>query len=222
MDLLKQKARLLGFLYLAGMAAGILSVAPAIDAENYLIEAAANPIQIFIAITFQFMMFLTNLAVAVLFYPILKKFAPTLAVGFLSLRVVSAIFVIFGAILLIPILVLSQEFIRLSPVDSATFETLGNILKSTRDYINHVFMILALCFGNILLYILLFKSKLIPRWLCIWGILGTIFSMFASGLILFQVFEVITTEYLILNVPTAILELVLGIWLIVKGFERDI
>lgn len=81
-------------------------------------------------------------------------------------------------------------------------------------------MILVLCAGNFMFYILLLKSKLIPKWLSIWGLLGYLLSAIASVLILFQVVEVITTEYLVLNVPTAIQELILGIWLITKGFDQ--
>jgi hypothetical protein len=41
-------------------------------------------------------------------------------------------------------------------------------------------------------------------------------------LTLFQVLEIMTMEYLGLNAPTAVQELVLGTWLIVKGFDKKL
>lgn len=220
MDLVKSKTRLAGFLFFVGMLAGIFSVSPAIDSTEFLTKAAANPNQVIIAAIFQFVMSLAYVGIAILLYPIIKKFGDSLSIGFLSLRIIAAALVIVGAILLLSILVLSQEFVQNPSQNILALEALGNVLKTTRDYINHVFMILVLCTGNFMFYILLLKSKLIPRWLSVWGLFGNFLSVIASVLILFQVVEIITPEYLALNVPTAIQELILGIWLIVKGFDK--
>lgn len=90
------------------------------------------------------------------------------------------------------------------------FEVFGNVLKITRDYINHVFMVFALGIGNLMLYVLFFKSSLIPKWLSIWGVIGTVLSIGASVLLLFGTIEVITIKYLALNAPTGFFEIVLG------------
>ena len=222
MDLVKHKTRFAGLLLIVGMIAGIFSVAPAIDSTEYLKEATANSNQVVIASVFQFVMSLTYIGVAILLYPIIKKFGNSLAIGFLSLRIIATTLVIFGTILLLSILALSQEHIRYSPLTYSDLEVLGNVLKAVRDYVNHIFMILILCAGNIMFYILLIKSKLIPRWISVWGLIGAVLSVIASFLVLFRVVEIITPEYLILNVPTALLELILGIWLIFKGFDRKI
>ncbi|WP_459212139.1 DUF4386 domain-containing protein [Aquimarina rhabdastrellae] len=215
------KIRYAGLLFIAAMIAGILSVAPSIDSTKYLTEAAANSNNVIVDAFFQFMMSLAYLGVAILLYPILKKFDGSLAIGFLSFRIIAATLVIFGTILLLSILALSHEFVYNSPQSALDLKALGNVLKIKRDYINHVFMVLVLCIGNLMLYVLLIKSNLVPIWLSIWGLLGTLFSGIASILILFQSIDIITPEYIILNIPTAILELVLGIWLILYGFNSS-
>jgi len=220
MDLIKRKTRVAGFLFIFAMIAGILSVTPSIDTKEYLIEAANNSNQVIVASVFQFIMSLFYIGIAILIYPIIKKFGNSLAIGFLSLRIIAAVLVIFGTILLLSILSLSQEFAGFLSKNNTDLEILGNILKHTRDYVNHVFMVVILCASNILLYILLIKSKLIPKWISIVGLIGAILSIIASVLVLFRVIDIITTSYIILNVPTAILELILGIWLIVKGFDK--
>lgn len=216
----QRKIRYAGLLFIAAMIAGVLSVAPSIDSTKYLTEAAANSNNVIVDAFFQFMMSIAYLGVAILLYPILKKFDGSLAIGFLSFRIIAATLVIFGTILLLSILALSQEFVYHSPQSALDLKALGNVLKIKRDYINHVFMVLVLCIGNIMLYVLLIKSNLVPIWLSIWGLFGTLFSAIASILILFQSIDIITPEYIILNIPTAILELVLGIWLILYGFNN--
>lgn len=213
---------LAGFLVFAGMAAGIFSVAPAIDSANYLTEAAANTSQVLVAAIFQFLMALAYAGFAILLYPTIRRFGGSLSVGFLSFRIIAVSLVIVGTIVMLSILALSQEVARNASQNQADFEVLGNMLRITRDYINHVFMILVLCAGNMMFYVLLLRSKLIPSWLSAWGLLGNLLSVVASLLVLFQAVEIITTEYVALNAVTAVQEVVLGIWLIVKGFEKSL
>lgn len=221
MDKIKRKTTLAGLYIITGMTAGIFSVAPAVDSADFLLEAAANPLQVILASLSQFIMSLTYLGFAIVLYPILKRFSSSLSIGFLSFRIITSALVIVGTLLLLAILSLSQGFVDLSQ-DSSYLVAIGNALKITRDYINHVFMILVLCMGNLLFYFLLFQTKLIPKWISEWGIAGTFLSAIASILILFQVFEVITTEYILLNVPVAILDLILAVWLITKGFNKTV
>lgn len=211
---------LAGLLVFAGMAAGIFSVVPAIDGANFLTEAAANTGQVLMAAIFQLTMALAYAGFAILLYPAIKRFGSSLSVGFLSFRIIAVSLVIVGAIVMLSILALSQEVARNASQNQADFEVLGNMLRITRDYINHVFMILVLCAGNMMFYVLLLRSKLIPRWLSAWGLLGNLLSIAASLLVLFQAVGIITTEYLALNAVTAMQEVVLGIWLVVKGFNK--
>ena len=220
MVLEKCKIRIAGFLFIIAMIAGIFSVAPSIDSTEYLTEATSNSNQVIIASIFQFIMSLSYIGIAILLYPIIKKFGNSLALGFLSLRIIAATLVILGTLLLLSILTLGQEAIIPLFLNNSELEVLGNILKTMRDYVNHVFMILILCSSNIMLYILLIKSKLIPQWISVWGLIGSTLSIFASFLVLFKVIDIITNEYIILNIPTALQELIMAIWFIVKGFDN--
>lgn len=217
MDLVKSKTTISGFLFLVVIVAGVFSVAPAVDGTNYLTEAAANPNQVIFATLCQLMMAFAYLGIAILLYPIIKIFDKNLSLGFLSFRIVAASLVIIAALLLPLILTLSEEFAK-NPTQASTLAALGTLLKNMRDHINHVFMIIVLCAGNLMFYILLFRSNLIPRWLSLWGMLGNLLSIIASVLVLYQAVDIITTTYILLNVPTAIQELILALWLIIKGF----
>jgi hypothetical protein len=222
MNSYRRKTIVTGIFIISGIVAGILSVAPAIDAPDFLIKASANANQVIIGAISQFIMSIAYLGVAIILYPILRKFNDSFALGFLSFRIVAAIFIIIGVIILLLLLALSQEFINAVPQDSLYFQILGNLLRTGRDLVNHVFMILALCIGGLMFYYILFQTRLVPRWLSVWGLLGTTLTMIASLLILFHSIDIITPVYMILNMPMALQEIILAIWLIVKGFDYSI
>jgi len=73
--------------------------------------------------------------------------------------------------------------------------------------------------GVKMFYILLYQTKIVPRWLSCWGFVGTILTMLASLFVMFHIIDIITTVYMILNLPMALIEIVLAIWLIFKGFK---
>lgn len=220
MDSIRANTTIAGIFIITGMIAGILSVAPAVDTAEYLSKTAENTNQVFTGIVFQFFMSLAYLGFALSLYPLIKNKNQGLALGFLCLRITASVLIIIGTTILASILVLSQEYVKLLPQDPANFESLGYLLKAARDLINHVFMILVLCIGNMLFYILMVKSRLIPLWLSIWGGMGAVLSIIASLLVLFGGVEIVTSEYIILNIPTALQEIILAIWLIIKGFDK--
>ena len=94
MNLLKNNVKLAGLLIILGMIAGILSIASSVDSPKYLTEAAANTTQVSIAALFQFILSLTYVCFAILLYPIVKKYNKSLALGFLSFRIIAGVVLI--------------------------------------------------------------------------------------------------------------------------------
>jgi hypothetical protein len=209
-------------LYIIGTIAGVLSIAPAIDASDYLLKASANANQVLFGALFQFMMTIAYVGFALTLYPILRKYKESLAIGFLSFRIIAAVLNVIGFISLLLLLSLSREFVRAGTPDTSYFQTMGNLLRSGRDFVNHIAMILAISVGSLMFYLLLYQTKLIPRWLSLGGLTGTVFTILASLLVMFHIIDIITTIYIVLNLPLILLEVVLAIWFIAKGFDSDV
>ena len=218
----RKKAITAGVLYIIGTLAGVLSIAPAIDASDYLVKASAEANQVLFGALFQFIMTVAYLGFVITLYPVLKKFKESLALGFLSFRIMASILNIIGFISLLSLLSLSQEFVRAGTPDSSYFQTLGALLRSGRDLVNHVAMILTSSVGSLMFYAILYQTKLLPRWLSLWGLAGTILTILASLLTMYHVIGIITTSYIVLNLPLIVLELILAIWLIAKGFDSNV
>jgi len=222
MNSYKSNTRIAGILIIVGMLAGFLSVVPAIDSPDYLFKAAENASHVFTGAVFHFIMSVAYIGVAITLYPILKEYNKSLALGFLSFRIIATVFLIMGVISLLLLLYLSQEYVQAANSDLVFYQTIGELLRSARDLSNHVAMIISLNIGGIMLYVLLFQAKLVPRWLSAWGLVGAILAISASLLVMFNIVEIITPFYITLNVPLALQELTLALWLIFKGFNPQI
>jgi hypothetical protein len=211
-----------GTSYIIGTIAGILSIAPAIDASDYLLKASANTNQVLFGALFQFIMIMAYVGFAITLYPIIRKYNESLAIGFLSFRIIAAVLNIVGSIILLLLLSISQEFVKAGTTDASYFQTLGDLLRSGRDFVNHIAMILASSIGSLMFYFLLYQTQLIPRGLSLWGLVGTTITIFASLLIMFHVIDIITAIYIVLNLPLVLLEIVLAFWFIIKGFDPEV
>jgi hypothetical protein len=211
-----------GVLYILGIIAGILSISYAVDDPDYLVKAASDAHGVLVAAFFHLLMAPIYVGVAIVQYPVLKKYNQLLAFGFAGFRIMAGVFIVIGVIVLLLLLSLSQEFVKAGSPGGSYFQTIGVLLQTGRDLLNHVATIVSVCIGGLLYYSLLFQTKLIPRWLSGWGLVGTTLAIAASMLFLFRVIGIITPIYLALNIPTALQEIVLAVWLIVKGFNQSV
>ena len=219
MSLEKKTARIAGALFIVGTVAGLLSIAPSIDAPDYLTKASENETQVLIGAFFQFLMAAAYIGFAILLYPILKRYNESLAIGFLGFRLMAGVFNIIGVIIVLLLLTLSQEFLKAGASASSYFQVTGELLRAARDYVNHVAMILAQSLGGIMYFYIFYQARLVPRWLSVWGIAGATLAILASFLVMFHLIGVITPIYIVLNLPIALQEMVLAVWLIAKGLN---
>lgn len=165
----RKKTIIAGALYIIGTIAGLLSIAPAIDASDYLLKVSENANQVLFAALFQFIMTIAYVGFAITLYSILRRHRESLALGFLSFRIIADVLNIVGFVSLLLLLSLSQEFVKADVPDLSHFQTLGGLLRLGRDFVNYIAMILATCAAGLMFYILLYQTKLIPQWLSLWG-----------------------------------------------------
>lgn len=219
MNSYKKSAIFAGILILLGMVAGILSIVPAVESTDYLSEVYPKRNQVLIGAVFQFLLIPIYLGFSLILYQVVKKYKENLAIGFVGFRIISSVFQLIGVILIPIFVLLSEQYLNSQSPDIFYFETLGSLLKSGRDLSNHLGVMLATGLGNLILYFIFYKTKLIPKWLTIWGIFGNTLAILSSFLILFDTIAVISTSFAIMTLPLVFQEIVLAIWLIRKGFN---
>ncbi|KKU18861.1 MAG: hypothetical protein UX30_C0024G0009 [Candidatus Saccharibacteria bacterium GW2011_GWA2_46_10] len=218
----RKAATIAGVLFIIGTVAGVLSISPIIDGPDYLIRGSANEYQVILGALFQFIMAAAYVGFAISLYPVLRKYDESLAIGFVGFRFIAGVFNIIGVISILLLLTLSQEFVKAGAPDSSHFQAIGELLRAGRDLVNHVAMILAQSLGGLMLYYILYETKLVPRWLSGWGLVGTTLTIFASLLVMFRHIGIVTPIYIVLNLPVALQEMVVAVWLIIKGFNPSV
>jgi multidrug transporter EmrE-like cation transporter len=153
---------------------------------------------------------------AVLFYVVFNEqysIIALVALGFFLAEAITLAVSKIGAYALIP---LSQEFVEAGAPESSYFQTLGDFLYYGVDRQGYHIHNLFFCLGGILWYYLFFRSGYIPQVLAVWGFAAV---GLLSVAVLLVLYNRDFTRVMILALPYAPYELVLGVWLIVKGFN---
>lgn len=213
-----------GVLFLLGFA-GVVTVAltkPILDHPDYLNKLAANENQIILGALFQFIMAAACAGIGISLYPVLKKYNAGLALGAVAFRIIEAVFQIAGFIILLLLLTLSNDFVKAGSPVSSYFQTAGALLQAGNFWSNQVAAILAWNIAALMYYSVFYQTKLIPRWLSGWGLVGIMLTSVVSLLLLFRIIVPMSPIQVALSLPIALQEMVLAIWLIVKGFNSTV
>lgn len=202
-----------GALVIVGMIAGALSVVPVLEEPNFLALVPAQEGQVVVGALFQLVMIPAYVGFALCLYPTLRLESEALSLGFLGFRLVAGAFHVVGVVLLVLFLTLAQA----GPADLPQLGVVGELLRTARDLVNHVALIISLGLGDLLLFVILYRSRLVPRWLSIWGLVGVGSAILASFLVLLRMTAVVAPAYLAMNAPLALHGLVLALWLLTRG-----
>jgi len=215
-DTAQNTARYVGVLLIVGTVAGVLSyvfTGTITGDPDYLVQVSLNENKIIIGALLVLIMGFFLAMVPVMMFPIFKNYNETLALGAVVFRgVLEAFSYIAVAISLLLLLAVSQEYVKAGTPDVSCYRTLASIILIAIDRIGQIVGIV-FSLGALMIYSLFYQSKLIPQWLSIWGLAGAVFYLSVPLLSLFG----LVLEFL--YIPLAVQEMILAIWLIVKGFN---
>ena len=161
------------------------------------------------------MMGISLVAMTVFLYPIFRKDSKELAMGMVLFRgALEGTWYFLLTLGFLTLVALGNEYIA-TDADSAALQSMGNVLYQFQDRLgvvgNIFFLIGATC-----LYFSFYRTRLIPRWLSVWGFIAVVTYM-ASTLLKF--FHMDTGYGFYLEMVMAPQEMVMAVWLIVKGFN---
>ncbi len=219
----KKIAKITGILFIIAMVAGLMgsSLTGSItDAPDYLVQIAANKNLIVLGTIFSFIAAAGSAGIAISLYPVLRKHNEGLALGSVGFRLIEGVFYIVSALGLLALLSLSREYASAGPQAAPAFQFLGNLILDVRVWAGFVLAVIAFCLGGAMYYYIMYRSRLIPRWLSVWGLVAL--ALLLSMVLLIAFGEKIAAPsgmMLLLAIPIAVQEMVLAVWLIVKGFN---
>ncbi len=218
----KKTARIVGQLFIAATVFSILGglfIGPTLDDPDYLVKVSANENQVLIGVLFELVAAGAVAGTAIALFPIFKKHNEALALGYVAGRSIEGVFIIVSAIGALSLLTLSREYVAGAP-DASNFKTLGTVLLAERDWNFLVGPNLVFSLNALIVSYLLYQSRLVPRWLSAWGLIGAPLILGAGLLIMFGLPRSSPLS-LLLAAPIALFEMVLAVWLIVKGLNSS-
>jgi len=223
----RKTAIIVGVLFITATVTALLSfgfIGPILDDPDYLINVSANKNQMLIGVLFELILAGAVVGIAVFMFPILKKHNEALALGYVGARIFEGLIIIVGSISYLSLLTLSQEYVVGAP-DASHFQALGTLLLAEHDW---SFLLgggaFVFCVTALILNYLLYQSKLVPRFISVWGLIGAILMLVSGLLSMFDLSPSPTATSTIstfLFLPIALNEMFLAVWLIVKGFNSS-
>jgi Domain of unknown function (DUF4386) len=213
-------ARLVGGLFILATAAGVASVLlqqPVIDAPDYLSEAHRHEGRLATGALLEMVMSAAVVAIAITIYPVLMRFRARLAIGYVVARAVEGTMYMIGSVGLLTVLTLSRTAAEGS--SEVGLANLSDLVLAERDVTAAVMGTTAFSVSAVILNYVLFRMRLVPRWLSAWG-LAAATSYVAGGVLGVYGPDPASVTQTVLDLPLAVQEMALAVWLIIRGFTQ--
>jgi hypothetical protein len=211
-------ARVVGALFIVATVTSIVggSLLLALDDRDYLIEVAAHEGQIILGALLEFVLALSVIGIAALLLPVLKPHGEGMAVGYLAVRTVEATFILIASTTALIVLALSQDWGRAGGVG---VKPVGSALLSARDWSSFVGTVIVFGVSAVILNALLYRSRLVPVWLSLLGVVGALLLLASAVVEMFAYGADAPVGLQLLGAaPIALQEMILAVLLIWKGF----
>lgn len=201
-----------------GLILGGIIAGPILEGD-YLALAFPNAIQLGLGMLVESINGIAVICIAVMLYPILKRYNEGIALAYLAFRGVEAFLSILGSTKAIALVNLSYDYIDAGSPVSGYFQTLGELILADRHWhleMLTVFFIL----GALVFYFILYKTELLPRYVSLWGIIAVI-CMIVLNVFIYSGIGIEMIVGLVLALPIIANEFFVAIWLIVKGVDTS-
>ena len=201
----------IGVLYIIGTVALVLSVvvtSTLLTGPAYLDQVAAQPNQLAIGALLVLLAGVSLALVPVVFWPVGKRYDETLAMGYVVFRgAIEGLVYIVGALGWLLLIALSTQ------PDTAP---LAGFLRTADTVLWGQVGVIPFALGALMFYVLLYRSRLVPRWLSAWGLVGAVLYIVPA---LGNMFGLSLGA---LMAPLAVQEMVMAAWLITRGFDPSV
>ena len=170
----------------------------------------------------EFGVIVTNIATAVVVYPLVKRQSETHALGYVTARIMESAFIAIGLIAIITVVDVNEAWTAASGAEASVLAAQGNTLVSIYDWAFQFGPGLVVGFGNgLLLGYLMYRSGLVPRGMAMLGLIGGPLLILSFVLILFDVYENGSPLSGLLALPEIAWEASLAIYCAWKGFRTS-
>ncbi len=216
----RKTAGFVGALFLTAMVASLLGgglVESVISVPDTFTAISENETLLIAGVLLELVNAIAVIGIGVLMFTVLKRHNETMATGYLSLRIVEAVFCSVIVISPLSLIRLSQEYAT-AGAEAAYLQMVGDLSIAERASVSGLLIPVFFSLGALLLYSSLYQSKLLPRFISVWGLVAVVLILALNLLTLFGLVAGMGVS-LVFALPIILNEIFMGIWLIAKGFN---
>jgi hypothetical protein len=215
----RRTALVVGVLFLLTFVTSIGAVfayGPVLTDAHYVISAGADT-RVFLGAFLELLLIISNIGCAVVLFPLLKRQNETIALGYVTIRLVECTFILVGILSVLAVVTLRQGAVG---ADAGSLVTVGKSLIAIKNWT----FLLGPGFMDgigtgLMLGWLMYRSGLVSRRVALFGVIGGPLLAVSGAAVLFGVIKAGSSWQSIATAPEFIWEAYLALWLIFKGFS---
>jgi hypothetical protein len=217
----RKTAAIVGALFIIATAASLATVpflGSALDGHDFILKISENENGVMMASMLMIILATSLVGIGALMFPVLRKDFEGLGMAYTGIRFVEGIFIVLSSVCLLGMVTMGQDYAA-GRLDQASSQSMGALLISIRDWSLMFGTLFFLSLGGLVLNYVLYRSRLVPRWLSAWGLVGDV------GILIYGVMGLFGTDTNVFDIasllaaPIAVQEMVFASWLIIKGFN---
>jgi hypothetical protein len=220
-DSTRKTALVAGAFYVLTFAASIPALfllSPVLDNPAYIVSSGADT-RVLLGCFLDIVTALTGIGTAVALFSVVKRQHEGFALGFVTTRLLEAVFIVIGVVSLLSVVTMRQNLAGTAGADQASMVAVGQSLVAVRDWTFLLGPNLMAALNAMLLGTLMYRSRLVPRLIPTVGLIGGVLLFADVIAIFFGNYELGSVWHGIAAAPIFCWELSLGVWLVVKGFK---
>ena len=221
-DWTRNHARAAGILYLITFAASVPAafyfLSPVLDDPAYIVGSGADT-RVIVGCLLDVVNALAAIGTAVAVYPVVRRQNESLALGFVTTRMLEAAVIMIGVVSLLAVVTLRRDVAGIADADQAGLVTTGQALVAVRDYTFQFGPNLCAALNALMFATLLYRSRLVPRVLPTMGLIAAPLLTLATLAVVFGLTEQGSVWFAPGGALIFLWELSVGIYMTVKGFK---
>lgn len=224
----QRTGRLFGWLFIATFATSIPARVLFVNglgaswSDMQFIVGATSLGSLKLGAVLEFGLIVTQIGTAVVIYPLVRRQSETVALGYVSARIMESVFAAIGLISIMSVVDVTGALASATGADAIALAVQGDSLVNTYEWGFQWGPGLVAGIGNgLMLGYLMYRSALVPPRLAVLGLIGGAVLTLSFALKLCDVYEDGTVAAGLLTLPEAVWELALGIYCAWKGFRLD-
>jgi hypothetical protein len=191
---------------------------PILNDAGYIVSSVDDT-QVGVGALLEIMLAVCGIATGVVIYPIVKRVNQSTALGYVASRTVESVLILVGVLSLMAVIALHQDLASTAS-SNETLTDVGRALVALHEQTRLLGPQFCAGLGNgILLGYLMWRSRLLPRPMVMFGLVGGPLALAAGIGVLLGFWSKDAGVPVALTAPEAIWEFSLSVWLLLKGFR---